>query len=124
MEGVVRFHADFFSEDISKLLSGCFSEIAAWRRLMYLTGLIGQNPNRYSGFGYGNISRRYVSAEQPRKHHAFVISGSQTGHLCDSEMKHYTLVTACYPKENKVVSKGADTAVFRIHDSRNDLRAQ
>ena len=106
MEGVVRFRADFFSEDISKRISGCFSEINAWRRLMYLTGLIGQNPNRYGGFGYGNISRRFVSTELSRKDISFIISGSQTGHLPELEMKHYALVTECYPKANRVVSKG------------------
>ncbi len=106
MEGVVRFHVDFSSEDIAMLLSGCFSEIAAWRRLMYLTGLIGQNPNRYGGFGYGNISRRYISALVPEECHAFVISGSQTGHISELGMKHYSLVTECYPKENRVAAKG------------------
>lgn len=103
MEGVVRFHADFFSEDISKLISDCFSEINAWRTLMYLTGMIGQNPNRYGGFGYGNISRRYILADLP---HAFVISGSQTGHISGLEIKHYALITECYPEKNRVAARG------------------
>ncbi len=106
MEGIIRFHVEFFYEDISKRISSCFSEINAWRRLMYYTGLIGQNPNCYGGLGYGNISRRYVWAESLHTCHAFVISGSQTGHLPDSEMKHYALVTECYPEENRVVAKG------------------
>lgn len=103
MEGVVRFRSEFSSENIADLIAPCFKEIAAWRRLMYLTGLIGQDANRYGGFGYGNISRRYVSADFQN---AFIISGSQTGHLSDLEMRDYVLVTSCYSKENRVRAKG------------------
>jgi hypothetical protein len=82
------------------------NEIRAWREIMYLMRLIGQNPNRYGGFGYGNISRRFISPEFPEDRNAFIISGSQTGHLPDLCEEHYTLVTDCRPEENYVAAEG------------------
>ena len=81
-------------------------EINAWRRVLHLTQLLGQDPDRYDGFGYGNISQRAGpssgGADQPR----FVISGTQTGYLADLTEEHYAAVLACYPERNLVVAEG------------------
>jgi len=101
-EGISKFRLQF------SLTSGIpdLSDMIAWRRIMYLMGLIGQNPNRYSGLGYGNISRRFISSEFPEDRKAFIISGSQTGHLPELSEEHYTLVTECCPEENYVAAQG------------------
>lgn len=101
-EGIGKFGLQFFLKPgISDL-----DDIKAWRKIMYLMRLIGQNPNRYGGFGYGNISRRLISSEFPKEKNAFVISGSQTGHLSELTEEHYTLVTDCRPEENYVAAQG------------------
>jgi hypothetical protein len=35
----------------------------AWRKIMYMTALIGQDPARYGGYGFGNISCRLDDLE-------------------------------------------------------------
>ncbi|MEM7802483.1 MAG: hypothetical protein AAF633_25035, partial [Chloroflexota bacterium] len=37
----------------------------------------------------------------------FLISGTQTGHVEKLDFSQYALVTDCYPKENRVVARGA-----------------
>ena len=81
-------------------------EINAWRRILYLTQLLGQDPARYDGFGYGNISQRVGSSGAVAGQPQFVISGTQTGHLADLTGEHYATVLACYPERNLVVAEG------------------
>lgn len=49
------------------------SALEAVRSDLFARGLIGRDPRRYDGLGYGNVSCRAGSG--------FVISGTQTGHL-------------------------------------------
>ena len=103
-EGVIRFRMQF--TQIPPMPYDQLREINAWRRVLYLTQLLGQDPDRYDGFGYGNISQRVGQssgvADQPR----FVISGTQTGYLADLTEEHYATVLACYPERNLVVAEG------------------
>ncbi|MBE0436565.1 MAG: class II aldolase/adducin family protein, partial [Methylomicrobium sp.] len=47
-------------------------------------GLIGRDPARYGGLGYGNISLK------PKLNsNAFIISGTQTGHIAELSREHY-----------------------------------
>ena len=52
-----------------------------WRALLYQHKLIGQDPMRYGGYGYGNLSVRLAPYDAPPALRAFIISGSQTGEL-------------------------------------------
>ena len=65
-EGVIQFEA---KHEKQALESGRFRELAceliAWREIMALTGLVGQEPGRYEGAGYGNVSAR-VGPRAPR----------------------------------------------------------
>jgi len=56
-----------------------------WRKPLHEAGLIGQYAT--SGIGFGNISARGTRPGQ------FVISGTQTGHLRNTDPGHYALVT-------------------------------
>jgi ribulose-5-phosphate 4-epimerase/fuculose-1-phosphate aldolase len=51
--------------------------------------------------GFGNISRRLESHGE-----AFVISGTQTGHLSELSNSHYALVTCAEPLQNRLESTG------------------
>jgi len=74
-EGVIKFHLDFREgpAPAERLLL----ELNAWRARFLELGLIGQDPERYEGYGFGNLSRRLPGQGE----NAFLISGTQTGHL-------------------------------------------
>lgn len=65
--------------------------------------MIGQDPQRYGGLGYGNVSRRLESSGQEG---AFVISGTQTGALEHLAAHHYCIVQEAWPEENGIVAEG------------------
>lgn len=73
---------------------------------MYMTALIGQDPMRYGGYGFGNISCRFDDASVPGEQDRFVITGTQTGGYPDLTASHYVVVTGCYPAENRLVATG------------------
>jgi ribulose-5-phosphate 4-epimerase/fuculose-1-phosphate aldolase len=84
-------------------------ELNAWRRMMYMTELIGQTPARYSGYGFGNISCRLdiLDAQcQPGDQPRFVITGTQTGGAPNLGPQDYVVVTACHPHANRLVAEG------------------
>jgi ribulose-5-phosphate 4-epimerase/fuculose-1-phosphate aldolase len=73
-EGVIKYSLDFQRQALNashKVLS----EINACRSLMIGNGLLGQDEDRYGGYGFGNISKRRTESNTD-----FLISGSQTGH--------------------------------------------
>lgn len=100
-EGVTKFTLHFAPS--GPLPEADLLEINAWRKVCYLCRLIGQDPDRYAGHGYGNISQGRPSDGMAR---SFVISGSQTGHLVDLTRDHYALVLDCSPVKNHVVARG------------------
>ena len=55
-EGVIRFDLEFTA--VSPVTIPALDELNAWRRILRQLGLIGQDPSRYGGYGFGNISRR------------------------------------------------------------------
>jgi len=100
-EGTIKYKFDF--TQTAPLSSEQVAELNAWRKVMYLLQLIGQSPDRYAGYGFGNISQR-LSA--PGDQLQFVITGTQTGFLADLTAEHYTTVLECYPEQNRLVSAG------------------
>ena len=104
-EGVIQYQLDFTagpSPDFEQI-----NELNAWRRILYLLHLIGQDPDRYEGFGFGNISCRYQTKEKQKNTAEFIISGSQTGHLPYLGNEHYAIVTEFEPLQNKICATGA-----------------
>lgn len=96
-EGVIKYHLDY--TPTPPLPHEQVREINAWRKIMYLLQLIGQHPDRYGGYGFGNISRRLDGP-------CFVISGTQTGHLPELTAAHYATVVACDPAQNRLIGEG------------------
>jgi L-ribulose-5-phosphate 4-epimerase len=78
-----------------------FSEINAWRTIIFRLGLIGQDPERYDNLGFGNISQR-LNAESSQ----FIISGSQTGYIEHLRPENYCLVVNALPRKNRIQSCG------------------
>jgi len=98
-EGVIKYELHHIDEELSKEFS--FAELNAWRTVLFKLNLIGQDPHRYHGLGYGNISQRIAGSSQ------FIISGTQTGHLEQLSRQDYCLITQAYPHKNQIYSQGA-----------------
>jgi L-ribulose-5-phosphate 4-epimerase len=78
-EGVIKFNLEFEEQSLVKTLD--IAELSAWRSIFKDLGLIGQDPDRYDGYGFGNISMRLPQG--------FLISGTQTGGLDQLELQDY-----------------------------------
>jgi len=70
-----------------------------WRTLLYQLQLIGQQADRYMGYGYGNISQRFNNQQ-------FIISGTQTGSIAELSVDNYCLVVAADLANNTLYSSG------------------
>jgi ribulose-5-phosphate 4-epimerase/fuculose-1-phosphate aldolase len=99
-EGVIKFTLN--STDEPAVEASMIVELDAWRHVLHRLQLIGQDPERYMGFGFGNISMR--SADQPG---SFIVSGTQTGLAPYLTADQYALVTDCEPLFNTISAKGA-----------------
>ena len=103
-EGVIKFDLQF--TPAPPLPAAELAELNAWRRILFLLGLVGQDPARYEGLGFGNVSLRLPPYGAPPKKRRFAISGTQTGGLPELGAEHYALVASCDPAANRVVAAG------------------
>lgn len=100
-EGVIKFQLDFHAG--APPPANLLDELNAWRKIFRQLGLLGQDPGRYEGLGFGNLSRRL-----PGQHSdAFLISGTQTGHLPQLLPEHYATVLQCSPAANRLEATGS-----------------
>lgn len=97
-EGVIKFQLDFSRQ--AALKAADVAQISSWRTIMLQLGMLGQTPQRYDNYGFGNISQRYGSNDQ------FIISGTQTGGITQMTAADYALVTLCQPEHNRIVAVG------------------
>ena len=51
-EGVIKFDLQFTESE--PLADAGIAELSAWRRILWQLQLVGQDPGRYEGYGYGN----------------------------------------------------------------------
>lgn len=85
-EGVIKYQLAFSIAEPMPFER--FTALNYWRCYLYRLGLIGQDPARYGGLGYGNISSRIGAGRCE-----FLISATQTGHLPLLCREHYAHVT-------------------------------
>jgi len=74
-EGVVKYQLGF-ERQILSIEPSLLQALNDCRDRMRVNGLVGQDPNRYEGYGFGNISVKF-GAEAA----SFLITGTQTGKL-------------------------------------------
>jgi hypothetical protein len=73
-EGAIRFRYVLTAAKSSELVPEALRlELNAWRHIMCSLGLIGQSPDRYAGYGFGNIGVRNPIGL------GFFVTASQTG---------------------------------------------
>jgi hypothetical protein len=98
-EGVIRFRFEHRREVLGEGLAEVAAEVAGWRRVLIGLGVVGRDPARYGGSGFGNLSAR-VGAD------AFLVTGSQTGHLRDLDLGGFALVESWVAAEHRLTSRG------------------
>jgi len=106
-EGVTKFELEHESRPIEydRLLE-LTCQLVAWREIMALTGLVGQDPRRYDGAGYGNASVRVGRPGAALGHRRYLITGTQTsGKRCIGP-DDFALVERYDPRRNWVKSHG------------------
>lgn len=107
-EGVIQFEAE---HEEQVLESGRFRELAceliAWREIMALTGLVGQEPGRYEGAGYGNVSARVGPRSTAIGRRSFLVTGSQTSGSRCIDLADFAVVEGYDYSANRVRSHGA-----------------
>jgi ribulose-5-phosphate 4-epimerase/fuculose-1-phosphate aldolase len=79
----------------------------AWREVLWRLHLVGQDPERYGGYGFGNVSLRLAPFDAPVNRRRFLISATQTGGLAALDDIHYTVIDEYDPAKNRIVSTGA-----------------
>lgn len=85
-EGVIKFDLQFTPG--LPLQRDEIAELIDWRGRLYRLRLIGQDPARYGGIGFGNLSRRL-----PGPACRLAVTGSQTGMLAELDERHFSIVT-------------------------------
>lgn len=96
-EGVIKYH--LHHNPALANLEWDIAPINTWRTLLFQLQLIGQQANRYMGYGYGNISQRMTGEK-------FIISGTQTGGIAELSAQHYCLVNKATLNDNSLYSTG------------------
>jgi len=125
-EGVIRFALEFTTA--AAIMIPGLDELNAWRRILRQLGLIGQDPERYGGYGFGNISRRLPPYDAPENRRPFVISGSQTGYLEELSSTGFATVSEFDASLNRVVAAGPikpsseSLTHGSVYNANNDIR--
>lgn len=121
-EGVIKYHLNF--ELAEPPAFALVEEINYWRTLLHQMQLIGQDPGRYGGLGFGNISCRLPEALGK----GFLITGTQTGHIHQLQPEHYCKVTDWDVATNQLWAYGqvqpSSEAITHggIYDLASDIR--
>src|SRR5262245_44647181 len=106
-EGVIKFEARHRPCPVRGEATGELAcALTAWREILSQTGLVGQDPARYGGAGYGNVSGRLGPFPGESGARRFLITGTQTGGRRRLGLEDYCTVLACDDRHNRVVSEG------------------
>lgn len=107
MEGVIKFTSQHDEVALGRRVYGRLAEsLDAWRRILCDSKLVGQDPVRYLGAGFGNLSGRLSPPSLPRGRRRFLISGTQTGGMEALAMQGLCAVEEYDLRENRVRSSG------------------
>ncbi len=106
-EGVTRFTAHHCEAAPNPRLHGdTAAPLLAWRQILSGLELIGRDPARYGGVGYGNVSARLGPFPGARGARPFLISGTGTGGKAQLELGDLCRVSRYDIAHNSVVSEG------------------
>ncbi len=122
-EGVTKFAAAHRPGPLVPFAQECAAELLAWRAVVAALGGIGQDPARYDGAGFGNVSVRIPPHGAPRGARRFVITGTQTGGARCLSRDDLCVVERYRIKDNAVDSVGpaAPSSESMTHGAVYDL---
>lgn len=90
-EGTIQFAYELADRSSTDLLApSLVASLSAWRTMLKRLQLLGQLPDRYDGFGYGNLSGRNPSTAQEQ---GFVITASQTSGVTKLLEEHLVTIS-------------------------------
>ena len=95
-EGVRKFTLDW--EQGPAPASPAMEQLTYWRDILHAHGLVGADPARYGGIGFGNLSGRTATG--------FLITGSQTGALPTLGPEHFCSVMDWDIPGNRIQAEG------------------
>ncbi len=108
IDGVVKFEADHHPRALPpRPYEGLAGALLAWRDVLVRLGGLGQDPQRYGGAGFGNLSARVGPFPGPRGGRAFLITGTQTGGRRCVALQDLCVVRRYDARRNWVESEGA-----------------
>lgn len=96
-EGVIKYQLKY--QQTEPLIDHDYSHLDKWHRCFKAKHILGQDPDRYDGLGFGNLSERIDQQ-------SFLISGTQTGGIEQLNPEHYALVTSVNLSNNSVEARG------------------
>lgn len=114
-EGVIKYELVF--RDAEPLRAHDYSDLTRWHRRFKVARILGHDPERYDGYGFGNISECLSET-------AFLISGTQTGELDELNPGDYALVTKADIEKNRIEAEGwiapssealSHAAIYALH---------
>lgn len=107
-EGVIKFDLEHQELALERgRVAPLVARLAAWRRILRSTALIGQDPGRYEGAGYGNLSLRLFDRFVPPGRREFLITGTQTSGMPSLALNDVALVERYDYRTNRVRSRGS-----------------
>lgn len=106
-EGVIKFQLEHTEQELDPFhLSDLAAKLMAWRRIMSMTRLVGQDPSLYDGAGYGNVSARIGPPGAALGRRAFLITGTQTSGIDRVRLQDFAIVDRYDYRRNWVHSRG------------------
>jgi len=106
-EGVIKFAAEHRGQKLDPERYGALAaELTGWRQVMVLCGVVGQDPARYGGAGFGNLSARVGPPSSGLGRRAMLISGTQTGGRQAVGLDDFCVVEQYDVRANRVTSAG------------------
>lgn len=106
-EGVIKFR---FEHRTVPLVPRRYGEVGcklvAWREILAKTGLVGQEPGRYGGFAYGNVSARVGPPSAGRGRRSFLITGTQTSGKAWISLGDFCVVESYDCAGHRLISHG------------------
>lgn len=106
-EGVTKFAVVHRREALDRRrYGGLAAELAGWRRVMAMTGVVGQEIARYGGAGFGNVSARVGAPASPLGRRAMLVSCTQTGGQAEVGLDDFCVVERYDIAANRVESHG------------------
>jgi L-ribulose-5-phosphate 4-epimerase len=102
-EGTIRFAYELKAPDAANVPPALLATLGAWREICLRLGLVGRQPERYDGLGFGNLSAR-----DPERPEEFLITASQTGGIKTLASEHLVRVSECSLERFWVEAIGAE----------------